>query len=63
MTKKKTENVPETHRPNRAERRGTMPAADEPLRRDPHPLENQSVPDPPTAGSGHRKKTAEKWNQ
>jgi hypothetical protein len=63
MTNKKTEKVPETHRPNRAERRGTMKAEDEPLRRDPHPLEDQTVPDPRTKASGHKKKTADKWNQ
>ncbi|HKT45010.1 MAG TPA: hypothetical protein VJQ85_09420 [Gaiellaceae bacterium] len=63
MTNKKREKVPETHRPNRAERRGTMKAEDEPLVRDPHPLEDQSVADPRTKAGGHKKKTADKWNQ
>jgi hypothetical protein len=62
MTKKKP-SVPETHRPNRAERRGSMKAEDEPLVRDPHPLEDQSVPDVRAKSSGHRKRTADKWNQ
>ena len=60
---KKTEKVPETRRPNRAERRGTTKAADEPLHRDPHPLEDQSVRDPRAKSNGHGKKTADKWNQ
>jgi len=44
---KKMQKVPETktRKPSRAERRGTMPADDEPLARDPHPLEDQQVPD------------------
>ena len=63
MTNKKKENVPETRRPNRAERRGTMRAEDEPLVRDPHPLADQSVPDVRAKNSGHKKKTADKWNQ
>jgi len=50
-------------RSSRAERRGTMPAADEPLTRDPHPLEDQAVQDVRAKSSGHRKKTADKWNQ
>jgi hypothetical protein len=62
MTKKKP-SVPKTRVPSRAERRGTMPAADEPLVRDPHPLEDQQVPDARAKSSGHRKKTADKWNQ
>jgi hypothetical protein len=42
---KKTQKVPETRRPSRAERRGTMPANDEPIARDPHPLEDPQVLD------------------
>ena len=62
MTKKQ-HSVPETRTPNRAERRGTMKTEDEPLVRDPHPLEDQKVPDVRAKSSGHRKKTADKWNQ
>jgi hypothetical protein len=40
-----------------------MRAEDEPLVRDPHPLEDQSVRDPRAKSSGHGKKTADKWNQ
>ena len=60
---KKTQKVPETRRPSRAERRGTMPANDEPLARDPHPLEDQAVADVRAKNSGHKKKTADKWNR
>jgi hypothetical protein len=62
---KKTQKVPETktRKPSRAERRGTMPAKDEPLARDPHPLEDQSVPDVRVKNTGHKKKTADTWNQ
>jgi len=44
---KKTQKVPETklRKPSRAERRGSMPANDEPIARDPHPLEDQQVLD------------------
>jgi hypothetical protein len=62
MTKKQ-QHVPGMRRPSRAERRGTMPAADEPLTRDPHPLEDQAVQDVRAKSSGHRKRTADKWNQ
>jgi hypothetical protein len=62
MTKKQ-QHVPGMRRPSRAERRGNMPAADEPLTRDPHPLEDQAVQDVRAKSSGHRKKTADKWNQ
>ena len=40
-----------------------MPAADEPLTRDPHPLEDEAVPDVRAKSGDHRKKTADKWNQ
>lgn len=60
---KKPHSLPETRSPNRAERRGKLKAEDEPLVRDPHPLEDQSVPDPRTKAGGHKKKTADKWNQ
>jgi hypothetical protein len=60
---KKLQRLPGMRMPSRAERRGTMPAADEPLTRDPHPLEDESVPDVRAKSSGHRKKTADKWNQ
>ena len=62
MTRKQPK-VPETRTPNRAERRGHTTAADEPLVRDPHPLDDQAVPDTRAKSSGHRKKTADKWNQ
>jgi hypothetical protein len=62
MTKKQ-HRVPGMRNTSRAERRGTMPAADEPLVRDPHPLEDQQVPDARAKSSGHGKKTADKWNQ
>jgi hypothetical protein len=62
---KKMQKVPgmREHRPNRAERRGSMPAEDEPLVRDPHPLEDQQVPDTRAKTTGRGKKTAAKWNQ
>jgi hypothetical protein len=62
MTKKQ-HRVPGMRSTSRAERRGTIPATDEPLTRDPHPLEDQQVPDARAKSSGHRKKTADKWNQ
>jgi hypothetical protein len=60
---KKQQRVPGMRSTSRAERRGTMPAVDEPLTRDPHPLEDEAVPDPRAKSSGHGKKTADKWNQ
>jgi hypothetical protein len=62
MTKKQA-SVPKTRTPSRAERRGTMPASDEPVTRDPHPLEDQQVPDARAKSVGRRKRTADKWNQ
>jgi hypothetical protein len=65
MTKKKQEHVPETQsrRPNRAERRGSLPAADAPVARDETPPEDQQVGSVRAKSSGHRKKTADNWNQ
>jgi hypothetical protein len=40
-----------------------MPASDEPVTRDPHPLEDQQVPDARAKSGGRRKRTADKWNQ
>jgi hypothetical protein len=58
MPKKKVQpSVPKMQAPNRAQRRGTKPAADEPLARDESP---PKVIDP---GRGRRKTTAENWNQ
>jgi hypothetical protein len=51
-------------KPNREQRRHPerMPA-DEPLARDEQPPKNLDVPDPRTKTSGHKKKTADNWNQ
>jgi hypothetical protein len=68
---RKQEHVPETKEadvgrgPNREQRRHPEQigrAEDEPLAREPRLVE-QDVPSPRTKSSGHRKKTADKWNQ
>jgi hypothetical protein len=68
MTKKKPEHVPGMRepRPNRAQRRHPDRLQDEPLSRDvPQPDLHgpQDVSDPRAKNSGHKKKTADNWNQ
>jgi hypothetical protein len=64
----KPNHVPETHgepKPNRAQRRHpdrVDAPADEPLERE-RTLPEQDVPSVRAKNSGHRKKTADKWNQ
>ncbi len=66
MTRKQ-ERVPGMRdaKPNREQRRHPegRRLEDEPLSRDGALPEQQDVPDPRTKTSGHRKKTAERWNQ
>jgi hypothetical protein len=63
---KKNEKVPETKdvKPNREQRRHPeqLPPADEPVARE-ETLAQRDVPDPRAKASGHKKKTADKWNQ
>jgi hypothetical protein len=65
---KKQPHVPETRelKPNREQRRHPerlANPADDPLGRDERPPQ-EPAPDVPDAGtSGHKKKTAENWNQ
>ena len=65
MTKKR-ERVPEMRetKPNREQRRhpDTQPA-DQPLVREEHAPKHLDVPDPRAKNSGHKKKTADNWNQ
>lgn len=63
---KKQPRVPEMceAKPNREQRR--HPDAhpeDEPLARDERPPKELDVPDPRSKNSGHKKKTADNWNQ
>ncbi len=60
---KKQQRVPGMHetRPNREQRR--HPEASEPPVRDESPPKELDVPDPRAKNSGHKKKTADKWNQ
>ena len=62
----KIEKVPETKdvKPNRQQRRHPeqLPSEDEPVARE-ETLEQHDVPDPRAKNSGHKKKTADKWNQ
>ena len=63
---KKQPRVPEMRetKPNREQRR--HPEArpeDEPLARDERPPKDLDVADPRTKTSGHKKKTADNWNQ
>jgi len=51
-------------KPNRAQRRHPeAQPADEPLARDERPPADLDVPDPRAKNSGHKKKTADNWNQ
>ena len=67
---KKRPRVPEMSetRPNREQRRHPERLEDEPLSRemlpeDPHTHGPQDVSDPRAKSSGHKKKTADNWNQ
>jgi hypothetical protein len=61
----KQEHVPETRepKPNREQRRHPERTADVPLARDPATEKPLDVEDPRAKASGHKKKTADKWNQ
>jgi hypothetical protein len=62
---KKLEKVPETKefKPNREQRRHReQRPEDAPVAREDIPAEHD-VPDPRAKNSGHKKKTADKWNQ
>ena len=61
----KNEKIPETKdvRPNREQRRHPeQRPEDQPVSREETPAEPDVV-DPRAKGSGHKKKTADKWNQ
>ena len=63
---KKQERVPGMReaKPNRQQRRHPEAnLADEPLARDEQAPKDLDVPDPRTKSSGHKKTTAEHWNQ
>ncbi|HEY7422077.1 MAG TPA: hypothetical protein VH541_08700 [Gaiellaceae bacterium] len=63
---KKQPRVPEMReaRPNREQRRHPeQQAEDTPLTRDERPPKDVDVPDPRLKSSGHKKKTADNWNQ
>jgi hypothetical protein len=63
---KKQPRVPEMRevKPNRAQRRHPSASPeDEPLARDERTPKHLDVPDPRTKTSGHKKKTADNWNQ
>jgi hypothetical protein len=63
---KKRERVPEMReaKPNREQRRHPDKApADQPLAREAHAPKDLDVPDPRAKNSGHKKKTADNWNQ
>jgi hypothetical protein len=65
MTKKR-ERVPEMRQPklNREQRRHPDARPEnEPPARDERPPKDLDVPDPRTKTSGHKKKTADNWNQ
>ena len=65
MTKKQPR-VPEMReaRPNREQRRHPeQRVEDRPLTRDERPPQDLDVPDPRLKSSGHKKKTADNWNQ
>jgi hypothetical protein len=65
MTKKR-ERVPEMRetKPNREQRRHPESnLADEPLTREEPPPKELDVPGPRAKKSGHKKKTADNWNQ
>jgi hypothetical protein len=63
---KKQPRVPETRvaRPNREQRRHPeRRAQDEPIAREKRPPADLDVTDPRLKSSGHKKKTADNWNQ
>lgn len=63
---KKQPRVPETRevRPNRRQRRHPeLRPENEPVSREERPPKQLDVPDPRTKNSGHKKKTADNWNQ
>ena len=63
---KKKERVPGMReaKPNREQRRHPEARpADEPVARGENPPKDLDVPDPRTKTSGHKKKTADNWNQ
>jgi hypothetical protein len=63
---KKQPRVPETRevKPNREQRRHPdRPVEDAPLARDQQPPAQVDVPDPRMKTSGHKKRTADNWNQ
>jgi hypothetical protein len=63
---KKQPRVPEMRetKPNRAQRRHPgSPPEDQPLNRDDDTPKDMDVPDPCAKNSGHKKKTADNWNQ
>ena len=63
---KKQPRVPGTHeaKPNREQRRHPEARSeDEPIARDERPPKDMDVPDPRLTSSGHKKKTADNWNQ
>lgn len=65
MTKKQPR-VPETReiKPNRRQRRHPEARPEEELLApDEHPPKDLDVPDPRTKTGGHKKKTADNWNQ
>jgi hypothetical protein len=61
----KREHIPETRdvKPNREQRRHPERLEDTPLARDPVGEHPPDVEDPRAKSSGHKKKTADKWNQ
>ena len=63
---KKQPRVPETRvaKPNRAQRRHPeQRVEDDPIAREERPPVELDVPDPRLKSSGHKKKTADNWNQ
>lgn len=64
MAKKQTR-VPEMRevRPNREQRRHPEGVENEPPAREDLPPRGLDVPDPRLRNSGHKKKTADNWNQ
>jgi hypothetical protein len=62
---KKQPRVPETRevKPNREQRRHPGRLEDQPLTREEHAPKEMDVPDPRLKSSGHKKKTADNWNQ
>jgi hypothetical protein len=63
---KKQPRVPETRevKPNREQRRHPEKRAeDQPIARDEVPPKDLDVPDPRLKTGGHKKKTADNWNQ